>query len=138
MLTLLKAVVASGALIYGAANVQPVDIASPSVESPVATSFVFSPDHNAPDTFIRNVSSDSDAIVEQAAENFDDFAMQIPVVLGLKIQAVAKHGTKAIFMHNTESQPAEDKMIGALVKGLKNIGDAMASDMVQSAHNKQG
>lgn len=140
MFTLAKAIVASGVLIYGAANVDPVstptNIANASTIK-ASTAFVFAPDHKAPDTFVRD-GSDIDANVEQAAENFDDFAMQMPGVVGKKLQSVMKHGTKAILMEDSETKAAEEKMIGSLVQGLKHIGDAMAADMVRSAQNARG
>jgi hypothetical protein len=138
MFTLAKAIIASGALIYGAANVNPLDTSASSkavLSKPVSTAFVFAPDHNAPDTFDR---TGVDENVEQAAEHFDNFAMQMPGVIGKKLQSVMKHGSKAILMPDSETKAAEEKMIGSLVSGLRSIGDAMAADMVQSAHDARG
>ncbi len=139
MFTLAKAIIASGALIYGAANVDPVsapsNFADVSVEQ--SSAFVFAPDHKSPDTFVRN-GNDIEANVEKAAEHFDNFAMQMPHVLGKKLQSVMKHGSKAILMEDSETKAAEEKMIGSLVQGLKHIGDAMAADMVRSAHDARG
>jgi hypothetical protein len=102
----------------------------------VSTVFVFAPDHNAPDTFVRN-GSQAEADMEQAAEHFDDFVMQIPGVVGKKLESVMKHGVKAVIMEDAETQPAEEKMIGSLVGALKSIGDAMSEDMVQSVQSAQ-
>jgi len=140
MFTLAKAIVASGVLIYGAANVDPVstpsNVANVSANK-ASTAFVFAPDHKAPDTFIRD-GSDIEANVEQAAEHFDNFAMQMPGVIGKKLKSVMKHGSKAILMEDSETKAAEEKMIGSLVQGLRHIGDAMAADMVRSAQNARG
>lgn len=140
MFTLAKAIIASGALVYGAASVDPVSTPANTVgvfvnRAPVA--FVFAPDHKAPDSFVRD-GSDIEANVEQAAEHFDNFAMQMPGVLGKKLKSVMKHGSKAILMEDSETKAAEEKMIGSLVQGLKHIGDAMAADMVRSAQNARG
>lgn len=78
------------------------------------------------------------ANVEQAAEHFDNFAMQMPGVIGKKLQSVMKHRSKAILMEDSETKAAEEKMIGSLVNGLRHIGDAMAADMVRSAQNARG
>jgi hypothetical protein len=92
MFTLAKATIASGALICGAANVDPVSIiisvANVSANQ-ASTAFVFAPEHKAPDSFIRD-GSDIEAIVEQTAEHFDNFAMQMPGVLGKKLKYVIK------------------------------------------------
>ena len=144
MLEFAKAIIVSGTLLYGAANIDPVstDSVLPTANSNVAiesvsTVFVFAPDHNAPDTFVRD-GSQAEADMEQAAEHFDDFVMQIPGVVGKKLESVMKHGMKAVIMQDSETQPAEEKMIGSLVGALKGIGDALAADMVQSAENTRG
>lgn len=139
MFTLAKAIIASGALIYGAANVDPVSApySADFSAKPATTAFVFAPDHNAPDSFVRD-GSDIEANVEQAAEHFDNFAMQMPGVLGKKLKSVMKHGSKAILMEDSETKAAEEKMIGSLIQGLRHIGDAMAADMVRSAQNARG
>ena len=140
MFTLAKAIIVSGTLLYGAANIDPVDttVATADVAAETVSSvFIFAPDHNAPDTFIRN-GSVTEANIEQAAESLDDFAMQIPVVIVKKLESVMKHGMKAVIMQDSETQPAEEKMIGSLVGALKGIGDALAADMVQSAENTRG
>lgn len=64
MFTLAKVIIASSALIYGAAKVQPVDTTAVTAK-PVATAFVFAPDNKTPDTFVRD-GSDVEANVEQA------------------------------------------------------------------------
>jgi hypothetical protein len=128
-------------LIYGAANVDPVDTSAATIavqSKPVSAGFVFAPNHKAPDTFVRD-GSDIEANVEQAAEHFDNFAMQMPGVIGKKLQSLMKHGSKAILMEDSETKKAaEEKMIGSLVNGLRHIGDAMAADMVRSAQNARG
>ena len=140
MLELAKAIIVSGTLIYGAANIDPVSTdttaTNVSAES-VSTVFVFAPDHDAPDTFVRN-GSEAEASMEQAAESLDDFAMQIPVVIVKKLESVMKHGVKAVIMQDAETQPAEEKMIGCLVGALKGIGDALAADMVLCAQDTRG
>jgi hypothetical protein len=143
MLEFAKAIIVSGTLLYGAANIDPVSTDSSlmtttsnvAAES-ISTVFVFAPDHNAPDTFVRN-GSQAEADMEQAAEHFDDFVMQIPGVVGKKLESVMKHGVKAVIMEDAETQPAEEKMIGSLVGALKSIGDAMSEDMVQSVQSAQ-
>ena len=144
MLEFAKAIIVSGTLLYGAANIDPVstDSVLPTANSNVAiesvsTVFVFAPDHNAPDTFVRD-GSQAEADMEQAAEHFDDFVMQIPGVVGKKLESVMKHGMKAVIMQDAETQPAEEKMIGSLVGALKGIGDALAADMVRSAKDTRG
>jgi hypothetical protein len=144
MLEFAKAIIVSGTLLYGAANIDPVstDSVLPTANSNVAiesvsTVFVFAPDHNAPDTFVRD-GSQAEADMEQAAEHFDDFVMQIPGVVGKKLESVMKHGMKAVIMQDAETQPAEEKMIGSLVGALKGIGDALAADMVRSAQDTRG
>jgi hypothetical protein len=64
--------------------------------------------------------------------------MQLPGVIGKKLQSVMKHGSKAILMPDSETKVVEEKMIGSLVQGLRHIGDAMAADMVRSAHEARG
>jgi hypothetical protein len=64
--------------------------------------------------------------------------MQMPGVIGKKLQSVMKHGSKAILMPDSETKAAEEKMISSLVSGLRSIGDAMAADMVRSAHEARG
>jgi hypothetical protein len=145
MFALTKAIIVSGALIYGAANIDPVS--TDSVLTPafsnvstdfstetVSSVFVFAPDHNAPDTFIRD-GSQVEANMEQATEYFDDFFMQIPGVVFKKLESVMKYGMKAAIMQDAETKQAEEKMIGSLVGALKSLGDAMSEDMVQSIHN---
>ena len=140
MFTLAKAIIASSALIYGAANIDAVPTteatltAGPETVAPV---FVFAPDHDSPDTFIRD-GSQVEADVEQASEHFDNFVIQIPGVVEKKLEAVMKHGIKAVIMQDAETKPAEERMIGSLVEALKSIGDAMAADMVQSAQSAHG
>jgi DNA-binding ferritin-like protein len=87
---------------------------------------------------MESTGSDIEGNVEQAAEHFDQFAMQIPGVLGRRIQSVMKHGTKAILMEDSASKAAEEEMVDSLVKGLRHIGDALAADMVRSAEIARG
>ena len=92
MFTLAKAIIVSGTLIYGAANIDPVstdsvlttafsNVATDFSTETVSTVFVFAPDHNAPDTLVRNGSRSRKPIWSKPAEYFDDFFMQIPGVV---------------------------------------------------------
>ena len=141
MFTLAKAILVSGTLLYGAANIDPVGTITVATTGgaaeTVCTAFLFAPDHNAPDTVVR-YGSQAEADMEQAAQHFDDFVMQIPGVVGKKLVSVMKHGMKAVILQDAETQPAEEKMIGSLVQALKSIGDAMSGDMVQSIKNARG
>jgi hypothetical protein len=67
--------------------------------------------------------------IEQAADQFDAFSWQIPIVIKAKFNSFMKHGFRAILMEDTETKPAEDEMINSLSGGLRNISNALQDDM---------
>lgn len=70
--------------------------------------------------------------IEQAADHFDAFALQIPTVINAKLDAFMKHGFRAILLDDPETKPAEEKMIGSLVKGLQALGNSLSEDLSRS------
>lgn len=67
--------------------------------------------------------------IEQAADQFDAFAWQMPKVIKAKLNAFMKRGFRAILMDDAETKPAEEKMIGSLVKGLQAMGVSLSEDL---------
>lgn len=73
--------------------------------------------------------NDAQTQIEQAADHFDAFALQMPKVINAKLDAFMKHGFHAILMDDAETKSAEEKMIGSLVKGLQAMGDSLSEDL---------
>jgi len=66
------------------------------------------------DAGFRQSSSDSEKNVaqtqiEQAADHFDAFALQMPKVINAKLDAFMKHGFRAILMDDAETKPSRGK-----------------------------
>jgi len=81
--------------------------------------------------------NDAQTQIEQAADHFDTFALQMPKVINAKLDAFMKHGFRAILMDDTETKPAEEKMIGSLVKGLQAMGDSLSEDLSRPSARSQ-
>jgi len=75
--------------------------------------------------------------IEQAADQFDAFALQMPAVIKDKFSAFMKRGFRAILIDDYETKPAEERMIQSLVNGLHNIGNAIEEDMIMYESNRQ-
>ena len=84
--------------------------------------------------------NDAQTQIEQAAEHFDAFALQMPTVINAKLDAFMKNGFRSILLDDPETKPAEEAMIDSLVKGLQAIGNSLSEDLTQpkpSAITKQ-
>jgi hypothetical protein len=81
--------------------------------------------------------NDEQTQIEQAADHFDAFARQIPLVVAAKLNAFRKRGFRAIFLDDPETQPAEEAMIDSLVKGLQALGNALLEDLAPSTPIKE-
>lgn len=80
---------------------------------------------------------DAQIQIEQAADHFDAFALQMPIVIKTKFEAFMKHGFRAVLMDDNESKPAEERMIGSLVKGLQAMGDSLSGDLSRPSLRSQ-
>ena len=69
--------------------------------------------------------------IEQAADQFDAFALQMPKVLNAKLDAFMKHGFRAFLLEDPETRSAEERMIDSLVKGLQALGHSLSEDLAQ-------
>jgi hypothetical protein len=67
--------------------------------------------------------------MEQAADHFDAFVRQVPIVIAANLNAFRTRGFRAIFLDDPETQPAEEAMIDSLVKGLQALGSALLEDL---------
>jgi len=74
--------------------------------------------------------NDAQTKIEQAADEFDAFALQMPVVIKDKFNAFRKRGFRAILLEDQETKPGEERMIGSLVRGLQILGDSLAEDLI--------
>jgi len=82
-------------------------------------------------------SNDAQAQIEQAADHFDAFALQMPLVIKAKFDAFMKHGFRAILLDDPETKPGEVQMIQSLTDGLHHMGNALEDDMVNYQNNRQ-
>ena len=82
--------------------------------------------------------NDAQTQIEQAADHFDAFALQMPKVINAKLDAFMKHGFRAILMDDNESKPAEERMIQSLTGGLHSIGNALQDDMENYRQRSSG
>ncbi|WP_347990223.1 hypothetical protein [Methylomonas sp. AM2-LC] len=123
MLTLVKSVLVSGALIYGAANIPGVDETKPIV--------AFSPNHSIPDTLDHYNTNPN---LELAANDFDNFAASVPGVLSARVSSVMRYGTKAVIMPDANSRLAEQQMFTQLSSAIHHVGEAIADDMAVVPH----
>lgn len=73
--------------------------------------------------------NDAQTQIEQAAEHFDAFSLQMPLVIKAKFESFMKHGFRAVLLEDSETKPAEEKMIQSLTRGLRSIGNALEEDM---------
>jgi hypothetical protein len=69
--------------------------------------------------------------IEQAADQFDAFALQMPKVINAKLDSFMKHGFRAFLLEDSETKPAEERMIDSLVKGLQALGNSLSEDLAQ-------
>jgi hypothetical protein len=69
--------------------------------------------------------------IEQAADQFDAFALQMPKVINAKLDSFMKHGFRAFLLEDSETKPAEERMIDSLVKGLQALGHSLSEDLAQ-------
>lgn len=95
------------------------------------------PQQSAQQSLNENNSTESrnnnaQAQIEEAAKQFDSFALLMPKVLNAKLQSFFKHGFKAFLLEDPETKPAEEQMIGALIKGLQAMGDSLSEDLANN------
>lgn len=83
-------------------------------------------------------SNNAQAQIEEAAEQFDSFALLMPKVLNAKLQAFLKHGFKAFLLEDPQTKPAEEKMVQSLTGGLRSIGNAFEDDMANYERVRKG
>jgi hypothetical protein len=83
-------------------------------------------------------NNDAQTQIEQASQQFDSFALQMPLVIKAKFEAFMKHGFRAVLMDDPGSKPAEEKMINSLTNGLHDIGGAFESDMASYEKSRKG
>jgi hypothetical protein len=83
-------------------------------------------------------SNDAQTQIEKTSQQFDSFALQMPLVIKAKFEAFMKHGFKAILMEDSTTKPAEEKMIRSLTDGLRNLGTALEDDMVNYERERKG
>lgn len=69
--------------------------------------------------------------IEQAADQFDAFALQMPKVLNARLDSFMKHGFRAFLLEDPETKPTEERMIDSLVKGLQALGNSLSEDLAQ-------
>jgi len=74
-------------------------------------------------------NNDAQTQIEQAADHFDAFALQMPNVITAKLDAFMKNGFRAILLDDPETKPAEEAMIDSLVKGLQAIGNSLTEEL---------
>jgi hypothetical protein len=75
--------------------------------------------------------------LEQAADDFDAFALLMPKVVQAKLEAFMAHGLKAILLPDTTTQADEEQMIDYLVKGLQALGNSLEEDLAAKNPPKQ-
>lgn len=87
-----------------------------------------------------NTKSATDAHMEDAASHFENFVREMWVVMREKLDDVAKRGAiRAILLPNANIKDDEEKMADSLGKGVKNLGNGIAADMVDwQANRKNG
>jgi len=73
--------------------------------------------------------TDAQIQIEQAADHFDAFALQMPNVVAAKLDAFRKHGFRAILLDDPETKPGEEAMIDSLVKGLQAMGNSLSEEL---------
>ncbi len=83
-------------------------------------------------------NNDAQTQIEQASQQFDSFASQMPLVIKAKFEAFMKLGFRAVLMDDPGSKPAEEKMINSLTNGLRDIGGAFESDMANYEKSRKG
>lgn len=76
---------------------------------------------------VVNTSQDAQTQLQQAAKNFDAFAIQMPKVVTAKIDLFLKNGFQMILA----PQPTQDEedMINSFLSGLLNMRKALEYDM---------
>lgn len=75
--------------------------------------------------------------LEQAADDFDAFALLMPKVVQAKLDAFMTHGLKAILLPDATTQADEEQMIDHLVKGLQALGHSLEEDLAANKPPKQ-
>ncbi|MBF6650435.1 hypothetical protein [Methylobacter sp. BlB1] len=75
--------------------------------------------------------------LEQAADDFDAFALLMPKVVQAKLDAFMTHGLKAILLPDATTQADEEQMIDYLVKGLQALGHSLEEDLAAKNPPKQ-
>ena len=83
-------------------------------------------------------NNDAQTQIEQASQQFDSFALQMPLVIKAKFEAFMKQGFRAVLMDDSGSKTAEEKMINSLTNGLHDIGGAFESDMASYEKSRNG
>ncbi|WAK04403.1 hypothetical protein [Methylobacter sp. YRD-M1] len=82
-------------------------------------------------------ASNAQTQLEQAADDFDAFALLMPKVAKAKLEAFMAHGLKAILLPDTTTQNDEEQMIDYLVKGLQALGHSLEEDLAAKNPPKQ-
>jgi hypothetical protein len=82
-------------------------------------------------------SNSAQTQLEQAADDFDAFALLMPKVAKAKLEAFMAHGFKAILLPDATTQPDEEQMIDYLVKGLQALGHSLEEDLAAKNPPKQ-
>ena len=82
-------------------------------------------------------TNDAQTQIEQAADNFDAFALQMPIVIKAKFNAFMKHGFRAILVDDQETRPGEEQMVQSIADGLQHLKNALEDDMLNYRNNRQ-
>ena len=82
-------------------------------------------------------ANDAQTQIEQAADHFDAFSLQLPKVIAAKLDAFRTHGFRAILLDDPETKPAEEAMIDSLAKGLKALGNSLEEDLSRTSAKTQ-
>lgn len=103
-----------------------------SVRSGVAQSQQASPQAPNANNSAGSRNNNAQTQIEEAAAQFDSFALLMPKVLNAKLQSFLKHGFKAFLLEDPETKPAEEQMIDSLTKGLQALGGSLSADLANN------
>ena len=90
-----------------------------------------------PNTLPAPQANDAQTQIEQAADHFDAFSLQLPTVIAAKLDAFRTHGFRAILLDDPETKPAEEAMIDSLANGLKALGNSLEENLSRSSKKTQ-
>jgi hypothetical protein len=60
-------------------------------------------------------NNQAQTLIERASQQFDFFAMQLPLVIKARIEAFMKKGFRAVLIEDPEAAPAEEKWFNHLL-----------------------